>query len=190
MFELTEQDVFRLVQMFGSSDMAFMHVKVGDIEVILSRSDHDGPPPMGEGAGGRPQAAARPAAAVEPVDGRPASGAAAAVSSVEPAASPTKGVVAPDPAPGPRDLVTVTAPTLGTFYSASRPDLPPYVEVGSVVEAETTVGLIEAMKVFTGVSAGVDGSVVEILVGNNDFVEYGQPLFRVKPTTSEGGQAR
>ncbi len=75
----------------------------------------------------------------------------------------------------------VTAPSLGAFYHAPRPDLPAYVSVGSRVEPETTVGLIEAMKVFTAVTAGVHGVVEEFLAANNEFVQYGQPLLRIAP---------
>jgi acetyl-CoA carboxylase biotin carboxyl carrier protein len=110
-----------------------------------------------------------------------------------PAATPVSTpavAVAPPAEVQATDLVTVSAPTLGTFYCAARPDLPPYVQVGSVVDSESTVGLIEAMKVFTGVTAGVSGSVVEILVENGDFVEFGQPLFRVKPQASDSDSAQ
>ena len=180
MFELTEQDVFRLVEMFGSSDAAFMHVKVGDVEVILSRSDAD------RSASASPEIGTSPAALGTVAEqGNPAPAAAPVTSpaTTGPAVTPPEADVA-------TDLVTVTAPTLGTFYSAPRPDLPPYVQVGSAVEPETTVGLVEAMKVFTGVSAGVHGTVAECLVENGDFVEYGQPLFRVKPQAADGDSAR
>jgi acetyl-CoA carboxylase biotin carboxyl carrier protein len=170
-FELTEKDVFRLVEMFGSSDVTFMQVKVGDTEVILARGDYAAPPSMDGAAGAPPQTTSRPVSAPTPVT------------------TPTVAV-APAAEPEPTDLVTVSAPTLGTFYCASRPDLPPYVQVGSVVDTESTVGLIEAMKVFTGVSAGVNGTVVEILVENGDFVEYGQPLFRVKPQAADSDSAQ
>ena len=70
---------------------------------------------------------------------------------------------------------------VGTFYRAPDPTAPPFVEVGSAVEPETTMALVEAMKVFTGVLAGVRGTVVAVLAENAQFVEYGQPLFRVRP---------
>ncbi|MPZ88896.1 MAG: acetyl-CoA carboxylase biotin carboxyl carrier protein, partial [Nitriliruptorales bacterium] len=58
---------------------------------------------------------------------------------------------------------------------------PPYVEVGSQVDPDTTMGLIEVMKVFTSVVAGVGGEVVRVLVGNDEFVEFCQPLFLIRP---------
>jgi acetyl-CoA carboxylase biotin carboxyl carrier protein len=70
---------------------------------------------------------------------------------------------------------------VGTFYVAPAPDAPPFVEVGGAVQADTTVGLVEAMKVFTGVLAGASGVIAERLVENAQFVEYGQPLFLVRP---------
>ena len=70
---------------------------------------------------------------------------------------------------------------VGTFYSASSPDSPPFATNGTVVRPDTTVCVIEAMKVFTDIPAGVSGTVTEVLVKNGQSVEYGQPLFRVNP---------
>jgi acetyl-CoA carboxylase biotin carboxyl carrier protein len=77
--------------------------------------------------------------------------------------------------------VAIESPMVGTFYSASTPESPPFVEVGSPVRADTIVCVIEAMKVFTDIPAGVGGTITEVLVKNGQAVEYGQPLFRVKP---------
>ena len=77
--------------------------------------------------------------------------------------------------------VPIKAPMPGHFYVAPEPGAPPFVEVGSAVGPDTTVGLIEVMKVFSAVKAGVQGTIVERLVENGQFVEYGQPLFLVRP---------
>jgi len=86
------------------------------------------------------------------------------------------------------DLAEIVSPMVGTFYHANSPDADPYVEVGSAVEPEAVVCIIEAMKVMNEIKAEVEGEIVEILVKNGDPVEYGQPLFRVKLTKrGEGG---
>jgi acetyl-CoA carboxylase biotin carboxyl carrier protein len=72
---------------------------------------------------------------------------------------------------------------VGTYYSASAPDLPPFVSPGSVVQPDTIVCIIEAMKVFTDIPAGVSGTIAEALVKNGQAVEFGQPLFRVIPSS-------
>lgn len=95
----------------------------------------------------------------------------------------------PFPPPGARPqaayadsgLITVCAPMLGTFYRAQSPGVPPFVEVGSTVEADDAIGLIEIMKLFTPIIAGVSGRVVEILVENATLVEHGQPLVLIQP---------
>ena len=69
---------------------------------------------------------------------------------------------------------------LGTFYRAEAPGKPPFVEVGSRVEPDTIVCIIEVMKMMNSVPAGVAGTVAEILPDNAELVEYGQPLFRVQ----------
>jgi acetyl-CoA carboxylase biotin carboxyl carrier protein len=82
-----------------------------------------------------------------------------------------------EPADG---LATIAAPMLGTFYRAEGPGKPSFVEVGSRVEPDTIVCIIEVMKMMNSVPAGVSGTVAEVVPDNAELVEYGQPLFRVK----------
>jgi acetyl-CoA carboxylase biotin carboxyl carrier protein len=77
-------------------------------------------------------------------------------------------------------LVTIPSPMLGTFYRAESPGSPPFVEVGARVEPDTTVAIIEVMKMMNSVPAGVSGTVVEVCSENAGLVEYGEPLFRVR----------
>lgn len=96
-------------------------------------------------------------------------------------AAPAQAEAAPAEAPpGPKTIV-VESPMVGTYYASSSPDAPPFVTVGTVVQPATTLCIIEAMKVFTDIPAGVSGTIAEILVKNGQAVEFGQPLFRVVP---------
>jgi len=79
------------------------------------------------------------------------------------------------------NLHKITSPMVGTFYAAPNPDADPYVQVGSKVQENTVVCIVEAMKLFNEIEAEVKGEIVEILVENGQLVEYGQPLFLVKP---------
>ena len=89
----------------------------------------------------------------------------------------------PAPAPGRKtDLLTIPAPMLGMFYVADGPRERPFVEVGSRVEPDTTVCIIEVMKMMNSVPAGVSGTIVEICADNADLVEEGAPLFLVAPS--------
>ena len=72
------------------------------------------------------------------------------------------------------------APLLGNFYSAPRPGDPPFVEVGDTVNEDTTIAIIEVMKLMNPIRAGVSGKVVAILAENGSAVEEGQALIRVK----------
>ncbi|MFD2208954.1 acetyl-CoA carboxylase biotin carboxyl carrier protein [Virgibacillus halophilus] len=74
----------------------------------------------------------------------------------------------------------IVSPMVGTFYSASNPETPDFVQVGSNVDESSVVCIVEAMKLFNEIEAEVSGEIVEILVNNGELVEYGQPLFRVK----------
>jgi acetyl-CoA carboxylase biotin carboxyl carrier protein len=77
--------------------------------------------------------------------------------------------------------MVIAAPMLGTFYRAESPGEAPFVEVGSRVGADTTVGIIEVMKMMNSVPAGVAGTIVEVCLENAEVVESGAPLFRVQP---------
>ncbi len=69
---------------------------------------------------------------------------------------------------------------VGTFYESPSPDDDPYVKEGDIVESNSVVCIVEAMKLFNEIEAEVKGEIVERLVDNGELVEYGQPLFRVK----------
>jgi acetyl-CoA carboxylase biotin carboxyl carrier protein len=77
-------------------------------------------------------------------------------------------------------LHTVASPMLGTFYRAQAPGAPPFVDVGTRVEPDTVVCLIEVMKMMNSVPAGVIGTIVEVCAENAELVENGAPLFRVR----------
>jgi acetyl-CoA carboxylase biotin carboxyl carrier protein len=78
-------------------------------------------------------------------------------------------------------LLTIDAPMLGTFYRADGPGKPPFVDVGSEVQPDTIVCIIEVMKMMNSVPAGVSGTVVEVCHENAELVEFGTPMFRVRP---------
>jgi acetyl-CoA carboxylase biotin carboxyl carrier protein len=107
-------------------------------------------------------------------------GAAASRTVPAPAAEPTAAATT---APADPSLHTVPAPLLGTFYRAPKPGAPPFVEVGTVVEEETIICIIEVMKLMNTVRAGVRGRVTEILARDGELVEYGGPLLRVSKTS-------
>lgn len=85
------------------------------------------------------------------------------------------------PAEVPPGTIAIRAPMLGIFYRASAPGEKPFVEVGQHVKADDTVCLIEVMKLFNSIRAGVDGEVVKICVENSALVEFDQVLICVKP---------
>jgi len=96
-----------------------------------------------------------------------------------PAAAPGPPAVAPEADAG-AGLVAVRAPLPGTFYRAPRPGAAPFVEVGSQVGADTVVGIVETMKLMNSVTAGVDGTVAEICLGNAEFAAHGATLLRIR----------
>lgn len=170
---ISRTDLVGLVKAFDESKLRLFHVKHDDFEIVLSKSDviesripatHD--QSVKENS---PKAGTFPTQRADThADG---SDDAAEVFSED---EGDTGLVDRD------RFWVIKANSLGTFYSRPAPDQADFVEVGDVIEEDATVGLIEAMKVYTAVAAGVRGRVAKRLVENGEFVEYGQPLFEVE----------
>ncbi len=105
--------------------------------------------------------------------------AAPAVQVSAPAAEGKKVETAASPAEG-GNIVAVKSPMIGTFYRASGPDKPSFVNVGDEIKAGQVVCIIEAMKLFNEIESEISGKVVKVLVDNSSPVEYDQPLFLVE----------
>ena len=111
----------------------------------------------------------------------------APIASVMPSAMPAPAAAAPVAAPPAapaavkETLPAIESPMVGTFYAAPGPDKAAFVSVGSKVGPDTTVCLIEAMKIFNEIKAETSGTVEEVLVKSGQPVEFGQPLFRIRP---------
>ena len=159
--ELSEDDVLHILKLIDESKFDYFQLEVGELKITVSKGD---PIPIS----GTTQPAA---VSVSP---SPAPAPAAA-----PKAAPAAAT--PKPAAIPEGMLPITAPLLGTFYVAPEPGAPPFVKVGQQITEDTTVGLIEVMKVFNSVRATVKGTVVEVVAQNGQFVEFGQALFIVKP---------
>ncbi|HEY1602322.1 MAG TPA: acetyl-CoA carboxylase biotin carboxyl carrier protein [Pirellulales bacterium] len=98
-----------------------------------------------------------------------------------PAAGARPGLAAAPAAASDEHLVLIKSPMVGTYYGSPSPDSPAFVKVGDRVGRETTVCIIEAMKVFNEIPAETAGQVVAVLVESGAPVEFGQPLFKVDP---------
>jgi acetyl-CoA carboxylase biotin carboxyl carrier protein len=93
-----------------------------------------------------------------------------------PAPAPTAA-----PTPTAESLPTINSPMVGTFYGSPAPDAPAYISVGTAVTPESVVCIIEAMKVMNEIKAEMSGTITEILVESGKPVEFGKPLFRIRP---------
>lgn len=147
-----------LVKILEGSTLKTMSIKDGDFKITMSKLDN--PPVI---AGGM--------------------GATVAVSGAAQAGDIPAGAVQGNGAVGVVDdetEVNITSPIVGTFYSAAGPEIPAYVKVGDTVKAGETVCIVEAMKMMNEISVDYDCEIEAVLVSNEQKVEYGQPLFRVK----------
>ncbi len=159
--DLTEDDVLEILNLIEKSNFDFLQLEMGDLKLVVSKSGSEGAR-VRWGLTETPAASAPAPKAPEPKKELP----------VQPQ---PKVSVARD------GTVPITAPMVGTFYITPEPGAPPFVEVGSHVDEDTTVGLIEVMKVFNAVKSSVRGTIVESCVQGGQFVEHGQTLFLVKP---------
>ena len=146
-----------LVALMGRHDLTEVDLREGELRIRLRRGPKEtitlSPTPAAMVPASTPTTPSAPSAAAKP-----------------PAAKPTK------------EFLTIKSPTPGTFYRASSPDAEPFVNVGSRVTPTTAVCIIEAMKIYNEITADCSGVITEILVENQQPVEYGQALFKVDPT--------
>ena len=149
----------RIIEALETSTFDYLQLEVGDLKVTI-----------GKGNVAIPDAAPAPAAAAP----APRAAAPAAAPAAQPAAAPV--AAASNAHPG---AIEVKSPIMGMFYAQPEPGAAPFVTVGAGVSDDTTVGLVEVMKTFNAVNAGVRGNVVEVCVANGQLVDYGQVLFRV-----------
>lgn len=152
------EQVVRLIETLDGSAFDYLELQVGALKVTI-------------GKGEPPSASAAPAAPVTTPEPQVLP---AAVAATPVAAATAAGAT-------PAATVEITAPTMGIFYAQAEPGKPPFVTVGALVEEDTTVALVEVMKTFHAVSAGVRGAVVEVCVQDAQLVEFGQVLYRVEP---------
>lgn len=161
--DLTHKDVREILSIIDAAEhLNEIELVMGSFRLHVVR----------QGAGGA-AARAMPAA--------PASSALAAAPSTSAAVQPAAPVALSAGDEPPAGVVAIRAPMLGTFYRAPAPNERPFVEVGQRVKSDDTVCIIEVMKLFNSIRAGVDGTVVNICVENAAMVEFNQILIHIKP---------
>ncbi|MGZ5565618.1 MAG: acetyl-CoA carboxylase biotin carboxyl carrier protein [Limisphaerales bacterium] len=159
------KDIKGIIDLMRKNSLTEFELEHQDFKIKLKR----GTGASGEeGGGGGPYAMPMPVAAPVP---------SVTLSAATVAATAAAAASAAD-----ANLLEIKSPMIGTFYSAPSPESAEYVEVGSEVNPDTVVCLIEAMKVMNEIKAECKGVVTAILVDNAKPVEFGQPLFKIRPT--------
>jgi acetyl-CoA carboxylase biotin carboxyl carrier protein len=160
------KDIKELIEQIDKSDIAYFEVKVGDGFVKMDKSLNRN---YGDGISYQEsKAVSLPVPMVVESNNE-----------VKSAVNEDKKVVE-DAKVSDDNIVEIKAPIVGSFYVSSSPDKPPYVEVGSKVKKGDVLCIIEAMKLMNEIESDVDGEVVEVIAKNQDFVEYGAPLFKIR----------
>ena len=173
---LTHEDVLRILQIVDKSEDVEISVEYGGLKLHVSKGAatcHDATSAPLENV--RPQQVAWPLlTSSEAPDGDRTAAASA------PLAEPTSTIRSSGDAV-PAGALTIAAPLLGRFYRSSSPSEPPFVEIGSKISEDDTVGVVEVMKLFNEIKSGLSGTVIEIRAANEEMVEEGQILFVVQP---------
>jgi acetyl-CoA carboxylase biotin carboxyl carrier protein len=163
------RQISRLIETLNASTFDYLQLEFGDLKLTLAKGGQGLAPAAAAVASAPPSGIVSSVAAAPP--------AAAAGSSPAPVTATPAAAAAARPDDG---TVAIVSPMIGRFYSQSEPGAAPYVSIGSTVGPESTVGLVEAMKMFNAVHAGLAGVITEICVQDAALVEYGQVLFRVR----------
>lgn len=169
---LSENDIRQissLVDTLDRSTFEYLQVDVGDLKLTIGKGQMPAPGTM-----------PAPAASVQ-LPAASSTAVNAPAKTAEPATSAALAPSTPSKSPQLEGAKAIVATTMGRFYSRPDPASPPYVSLNAVINSDTVVGLIEVMKLFNAVPAGVAGTVVQICVEDAQLVEYGQVLFYVKP---------
>ena len=166
---LTHSDIAEIIRLVDQSTLDEFTVEVGDLTVEVRRK--------GAAATGASATPAPAAPAVSPALPAPA-----------PSTPPVPAAPAPESAPAApgepilgEGQVAVRSPMVGTFYRRPSPDEPPYVDVGSEVEADAPLGLVEVMKLYTTIYAKTPGRIARVCANDAELVEYDQILFIIDP---------
>ena len=155
------KDIKAIIDLMRKNSISEFELEKEGFKIRLKRGPNGITPPAGEEGGVYVAAPAPPPPMYPPVPGGTA-------------AVPPPPVAAPPEA-------EIKSPMIGTFYRAPSPDAAPYVEVGAPVEPDTVVCIIEAMKVMNEIKAEAKGVITQVLVENGKPVEFGQPLFKIRP---------
>ena len=167
---INQDEVVQIIKLLDESSYDELNLQMGDLKLVVTKSGSGGPIPHLESdvVVSAPLVQAREESAVEKKAPAP----------VETAPHPAGSGQVSIEADG---LVPIKAPLLGTFYRSPKPDAPPFVEVGSRVTENDTVCMIEVMKTYTTITAGVSGRVARICAENTEMVEHQQILFLIEP---------
>jgi acetyl-CoA carboxylase biotin carboxyl carrier protein len=155
---LSKEDIRSLIKIFDDSDWQEMKIRIGGVRLALSKSGS----PVPSHSEIAPPSHEAPAPSVP------------AISAKSPVSEDLK--IDNNLQPG---YQIIRAPHLGTFWSRPKPDAPSFVKVGDIVQPESTVCVLEVMKLFTQLKAGVNGRIVKICANDGYMVEHETPLFIV-----------
>ena len=165
---MNQKELKELIEFLIEKDISEFELERGDVKVRIKR-----------GADAQPVPVITPMAAipaVAPIPGAPPVSATAHVAAPSVASEPA--AAAPEPE---EELHLVKSPIVGTFYEAPAPGAPPFIKPGDSVQAGQVLCIIEAMKLMNEIESDMSGEIVKILASNGKPVEYGQPLFSIRP---------
>lgn len=172
---MNKEEIIQLLKIVSESTLDEVHLETGDLKFIAKRH-------------ARTESAAGAEYAPEPLIRQPAKEKGPELA-IAPKTDVPSAVPSPRPAHKeeviPEGLTAIRSPMLGTFYRAPKPDAPPFVKEGQLVSEDDVVCIIEVMKLFNTIKAGVRGRIAKICAENAQLVEYKQVLFLIEEGSEE-----
>ena len=168
MDSITQEDVLNILKIVEASNTDELHLEAGDLKLIIRKSN--------------PRTAKSARSAGSMIESRSPAFAEKTASVADTQADKASSSSA-DEIEG---LIPIQSPMLGTFYKAPKPGAPPFVKLGQLVSKEDTLCIIEVMKLFSTIKAGVRGRIARICAEDGQMVEFKQTLFLVEPVADEG----
>jgi acetyl-CoA carboxylase biotin carboxyl carrier protein len=172
---LSQEDVLQILRIMDESNYGQLHLEVGELKIDINKN---GSPGLSQGE----QTLPVPVPADVPKNEEKE------VGSVLPAgkAEPIEDAGITEEAYASEGLIPVRSPMLGTFYTSPKPGDPAFVEEGQFVDEDTKICIIEVMKLFSTIHAGVKGRIAKICANDSQMVEYDQVLFLIEPQADQG----
>ena len=176
--DLSQDDVIQIMKLIAESDFNELHLEMGDLKIVVNKHAEAAPVEKQQlSSAAKESSTTSHLIAPSAAGNNPVPPESVTLKETKESEEINGEIIAKE------GLIPIKSPMLGTFYRSPEPGDPPFVEMGTVVKEETTICVIEVMKLFSAITAGIRGRITRICAEDGQMVEYDQVLFLVDPDT-------